>query len=105
MRKEIVRFTNPEGLHGKRINLVIDCATMFNSKVWFEKEERRVNAESILGLLSLNILKDQEIKIIADGKDCNEAVEKMMELIRTEFNDEELIDEIKNAANKKRAAK
>ena len=48
---------------------------------WAEKEERRVNAKSLLGVLSLGIMKDTTVTLIADGSDEKEAVDALAELI------------------------
>ncbi len=52
-----------------------------------EKDERRVNAKSLLGVLSLGIVKGTAIKLIADGADEVEAVETLTNLVLTEFSD------------------
>ena len=46
-----------------------------------EKEERRVNAKSLLGVLSLGIVKGTAITLIADGPDAKEAVEDLAQLV------------------------
>ena len=48
-----------------------------------EKDERRVNAKSLLGVLSLGIVKGTTITLIADGSDEKEAVEALAELVRS----------------------
>ena len=53
--------------------------------VWVEKEERRVNAKSLLGVLSLGIVGGTTIKIIADGADEQEAVDALVKLVETGF--------------------
>ena len=50
-----------------------------------EKEERRVNAKSLLGVLSLGIVKGTTITLIADGADEKEAVEALVELVKDNF--------------------
>ena len=57
----------------------------FKSSIWIEKEERRVNAKSLLGFLSLGIVKGSKISIIADGSDEKEAVNTLVELISSNF--------------------
>lgn len=49
-------------------------ANEYKSSIWVEKEERRVNAKSLLGVLSLGIMGGTDIRIIADGSDEEEAV-------------------------------
>ena len=55
------------------------------SSIWVEKGDRRVNAKSLLGVLSLGIVQDMEITLLADGEDENEALEGLIELINTAF--------------------
>ena len=52
-----------------------------------EREDRRVNAKSLLGVLSLGIVKGTTVSLIADGADEEAAVEALVELINTEFDD------------------
>ena len=53
--------------------------------IWIEKEERRVNAKSLLGILSLGIVGGTDIKIIADGPDEQVAVNSLVELVESGF--------------------
>ena len=59
----------------------IQKANEFKSGIWVEKEERRVNAKSLLGVLSLGIVKGTAITLIADGPDAKEAVEALAQLV------------------------
>ena len=62
-------------------------ANEFESSIWVEKDERRVNAKSLLGVLSLGIVKGTSISIIADGSDEEEAVKTLVELIESNFSE------------------
>ena len=55
------------------------------SSIWVEKEDRRVNAKSLLGVLSLGIVKGTTITLIADGSDEKEAVGALVELVNDNF--------------------
>ena len=55
------------------------------SSIWVEKEERRVNAKSLLGVLSLGIVGGTTIRIIADGSDEEQAVEGLIHLVESGF--------------------
>ncbi|MBQ2145926.1 MAG: HPr family phosphocarrier protein, partial [Oscillospiraceae bacterium] len=57
----------------------------FKSSIWVEKEDRRVNAKSLLGVLSLGIVKGTAITLIADGTDEEEAISTLAELIDSDF--------------------
>ena len=55
--------------------------------IWVEKDERKVNAKSLLGVLSLGIVGGTQIRIIADGADEAAAAEELVRLVETGFND------------------
>ena len=74
---------NQVGLHARPATFFIQKANEFKSSIWVEKEERRVNAKSLLGVLSLGIVKGTTITLIADGSDEKEAVEALAELVRS----------------------
>lgn len=57
----------------------------FKSSIWVEKEERRVNAKSLLGILSLGIVGGTTIRIIADGPDEEAAVKGLVDLVDSGF--------------------
>ena len=82
--KDVV-INNQVGLHARPATFFIQKANEVKSSIWVEKEERRVNAKSLLGVLSLGIVKGTEIRIIADGADENEAIETLSALIDSDF--------------------
>ncbi len=77
---------NQIGLHARPATFFIQKANEFKSSIWIEKEDRRVNAKSLLGVLSLGIVGDTAIKIIADGTDEELAVDALVRLIDSGFN-------------------
>lgn len=74
----------------KTCNFFIQKANEFKSSIWIEKEERRVNAKSLLGILSLGIVGGTGIRIIADGSDEQQAVESLVELVESGFSNEKI---------------
>ena len=80
-----VTVENQVGLHARPATFFIQKANEFKSSIWVEKEERRVNAKSLLGVLSLGIVKGTTITLIADGADEKEAVEALVELVKDNF--------------------
>ena len=84
--KEVV-INNQVGLHARPATFSIQKANEFKSSIWVEKEERRVNAKSLLGVLSLGIVKGTTINIIADGADEDAAIATLAELIDSDFNE------------------
>ena len=84
--KEIV-VQNQVGLHARPATFFVQKANEFTCSVWISKDERKVNAKSLLGILSLGIIKGTEIKIIADGVDEEAAVSSLVNLVENELTD------------------
>ncbi|MBQ3904428.1 MAG: HPr family phosphocarrier protein [Eubacterium sp.] len=82
-----VTVENQVGLHARPATFFIQKANEFKSSIWVEKEERRVNAKSLLGVLSLGIMGGTSIRIIADGVDEEDVVNGLVFLVRSGFNE------------------
>ena len=80
-----VMVQNQVGLHARPATFFIQKANEYKSSIWVEKEERRVNAKSLLGVLSLGIVKGTPITLIADGSDEKEAVTALVDLVKDNF--------------------
>ena len=83
--KKDVLVQNQVGLHARPATFFIQKANEFKSSIWVEKDERRVNAKSRLGVLSLGIVGGTSIDIIADGSDEQEAVDSLVALVESGF--------------------
>ena len=82
-----VTITNSSGLHARPATFFIQKANTYRSNVWVVKDDRKVSAKSLLGVLSIGIAKGLTITLAADGEDENEAINGLVELIETGFND------------------
>ncbi len=80
-----VNVQNQIGLHARPATFFIQKANEFKASIWVEKDERRVNAKSLLGVLSLGIVGGSSIRIIADGADEQAAVDGLTKLVETGF--------------------
>ena len=80
-----VTINNEVGLHARPATFFIQKANEFKNGIWVEKDERRVNAKSLLGVLSLGITKGTTITLLADGSDEKEAVAALSELVSGNF--------------------
>ena len=87
MYSKEVAVLNSVGLHARPATFFIQKSNEFKSSIWVEKGDRRINAKSLLGILSLGIIKGTEIKIIADGVDEEAAVSSLVNLIENELTD------------------
>ena len=82
-----VTVENQVGLHARPATFFIQKANEYKSSIWDEKEERRVNAKSLLGVLSLGIVGGTTIRIIADGTDEQAAVDGLVKLVNSGFSE------------------
>ena len=82
MYTQEITVNNEVGLHARPATFFIQKANEFKSGIWVEKDDRRVNAKSLLGVLSL---KGTTITLIADGTDEKEAVGALVDLVKDNF--------------------
>lgn len=72
-----IMIKNRSGLQSKSAAVFIQKASSYKSEIWVEKDERKANAKSLLGLLSLGIGSGARIKVTAEGEDETEAAEEL----------------------------
>ena len=80
-----VTIKNQVGLHARPATFFIQKANEFKASIWVEKQERRVNAKSLLGVLSLGIVGGANIRIMADGSDEKQAIEALIDMVESAF--------------------
>ena len=80
-----VTVKNSVGLHARPATFFIQKANSFKSSIWVEKEDRRVNAKSLLGVLSLGVTEGTTITLIADGADESVALKGLADMIENGF--------------------
>ena len=83
MQKREMTITNNIGLHARPATFFIQKANSFKSSIWIEKDDRKVNAKSLLGVLSLGIAKGMVVTLVADGQDENEALDGLIGLVQS----------------------
>ena len=83
MQQSIVKCES--GLYNRQATYFIQKANEFKSSIWIEVEDRKINAKSLLGVLSLGIVKGTAVNLIADGADEATAVDTLSELIASDF--------------------
>ena len=82
-----VTIKNNVGLHARPATFFIQKANSYKATIWLEEGGRRINAKSLLGVLSMGIVKGTSITLISDGADEEEALNGLTELITTGLND------------------
>ncbi len=87
MIEKNVEITNPIGLHARPAAIFVQTAGKFESNIWLIKGDKKVNAKSIMGLMSLAISYGTEVTIGAEGEDEELAVNELIELVESGFGD------------------
>ena len=72
-KKEVI-VRCESGLHNKQVTYFVQKANEFKSSVWLESENRRMNAKSLLGIMSLGIVTGAIVTLSAEGPDAEDAV-------------------------------
>ena len=85
MISKSITISNSVGLHARPATYFIQKANSYKSSIWIEKGDRRVNAKSLLGVLSLGIPKGTSVILLAEGVDEEEAVDGLFTLINSGF--------------------
>ena len=79
MQQSIVKCES--GLYNRQATYFIQKANEFKSSIWVEVEDRKINAKSLLGVLSMGITKGTRVSIIAEGPDEEEAVKALTDML------------------------
>ena len=80
IKETIVRCES--GLHNRQATYFVQKANEFSSNIWLESENRKMNAKSLLGIMSLGIVTDAKVTLIATGPDEEEAVNALEALLQ-----------------------
>jgi phosphocarrier protein len=85
MVERAIEITNPTGLHARPAALFVQTAGKFTSQIWIKSGQKKVNAKSIMGLMSLAVSSGTQIVIGAEGEDEEIAVDELIDLITSGF--------------------
>ena len=88
MTQETVTIENKTGIHARPASVFVQTATKFKSKIQLEAKGKKVDAKSILMLMSMGLVKGTELTIIAEGEDEAAAVAELAGLIKSKFGEE-----------------
>ena len=88
MYSKEVTVKNQVGLHARPATYFIQKANEFKATIWVEKDERQVSAKSLLGVLSMGIVRGTTITIKADGTDEEASVNALVDLINSNFEEQ-----------------
>ncbi len=77
MTEKTVTIQLEKGLEARPVAMLVQKASMYESTIYLHSEGKRVNAKSIMGMMSLGLNMGEEVKVEADGPDEDKAVEKL----------------------------
>ncbi len=84
-----IKIINKLGMHARAAAQFVQLASSFSSHIEIEKDKRRVNGKSIMGVMMLAASKDSEVTLYTNGEDEEESMSKLEELINNRFNEDE----------------
>jgi len=88
MTEQIITISNRAGIHARPAALLVQTTKNFSCNIYFEKGRDRINAKSIMGVITLGAAFGTEIKIIAEGEDEQAAVNALARLFESKFEEE-----------------
>ena len=86
--KEKIKVINSLGLHARPASMIVQVASKYDSDIILKKDDVKVNAKSIMGVMLLAAEKGSEVEIEAIGDDSKEAVVAVKELFIRKFDEE-----------------
>jgi phosphocarrier protein HPr len=89
MPRATTEITNRLGLHARPSAKLTQLATQFRAEVWLERDGRRVNAKSIMGVMMLAASHGTKLVIETDGEDAEAALQAILDLIASRFGESE----------------
>jgi len=88
MTTRSVTILNRAGIHARPASLIVQTAQQFDCSIWIEKEDVKINAKSIMNILTLGATYKTELMLSAEGEDEEEAVEELGQLFDNKFKEE-----------------
>jgi phosphocarrier protein len=88
MTEKVITVSNRAGIHARPSALLVQTTKNFSSNIYIEKGMDRINAKSIMGIITLGASYGTELRIIAEGEDEVAAVETLVKLFESKFEEE-----------------
>jgi phosphocarrier protein len=88
MVEHIITVSNRAGIHARPAALLVQTTKNYNCNIFFEKGREQINAKSIMGVITLGAAFGTEIKIVAEGQDEEAAVNAIVRLFESKFEEE-----------------
>ncbi|SDZ21496.1 phosphocarrier protein [Proteiniborus ethanoligenes] len=88
MITKTTKIKNNIGLHARPAAIFVRTCSKYRSEIYVEKDGRRVNAKSIMGIMSLGVSPGEELKITIDGIDEEAAMKDLLDLVENRLDEE-----------------
>lgn len=88
MIEKEVTIKNRAGIHARPAALIVQTANEFDSEIYMEKSGNKINAKSIMGIITLGAAYNTTLSVIAEGKDEEAAVAAIVRLFENRFEEE-----------------
>lgn len=88
MVEKEVTIKNRAGIHARPAALIVQTANEFDSEIYMEKSGNKINAKSIMGIITLGAAYNTTLSVIADGEDEEAAVAAIVRLFENRFEEE-----------------
>jgi phosphocarrier protein len=88
MTESYVKVLNRAGIHARPSALLVQTTKDFKSNIYLEKENEKINAKSIMGIITLGAAFGTVLKISAEGEDEQEAVAAVQRLFESKFEED-----------------
>ncbi|MTI47832.1 HPr family phosphocarrier protein [Sporosalibacterium faouarense] len=86
--EQLVTIINESGIHARPANLFTKMASKYECEIEIEVGTKKINGKSIMAMMGLGLSKGTEIKLITNGSDEKEAMENLVELVKSGFDEE-----------------
>ena len=88
MTEKTITIANRAGIHARPAAIIVQVTKNFKSNIYFQKGNNRINAKSIMGIITLGAAYGSEIKIIAEGEDEEAVIDSLVGLFESKFEEE-----------------
>ena len=88
MKQETVTIKNRAGIHARPAALIVKTANEYNSEIFLEHDDMRINAKSIMGIITLGANYKSVIQVIGEGDDEEEVVNAIVKLFENRFEED-----------------
>lgn len=84
MKKKIITVELPDGLEARPAAMLVQVASQYDSRIYLESGSKRVNAKSIMGMMTLGLVTGESITVEADGTDEEQAVAEIEKYLQNQ---------------------